>query len=110
MGEIFFISSIWLFLAIISTIVANRLKISIALIEIIIGSLFGFIAIEFNFVEDIHANSEWLRYVASSGAILLTFLAGAELEPEALKKRFNEVSIVGVIGFLAPFIGSALIS
>lgn len=110
MGEIFLISSIWLFLAIIATIVANKLKISIALVEIIVGSLFGFIAIQFNFVENIQANSEWLKYVASSGAILLTFLAGAELEPEALKKRFNEVSIIGIIGFLAPFIGAALIS
>lgn len=110
MFEIFLIASVWLFLAIISTIVANKLKISIALIEIIIGAFFGFIAIEFNFVEKIHSNSEWLKFVASSGAILLTFLAGAELEPEALKKRFNEVSVVGIIGFLAPFIGATLIS
>ncbi|MCX7737347.1 MAG: cation:proton antiporter [Candidatus Kapabacteria bacterium] len=110
MFEIFLIASVWLFLAIISTIIANKLKISIALIEITIGAIFGLIAIELNFVEKIHANSEWLRFVASSGAILLTFLAGAELEPEALKKRFNEVSVVGIIGFLAPFIGATLIS
>lgn len=89
MGEIFLISSIWLFLAIIATIVANKLKISIALVEIIIGSLFGLIAIQFNFVNSIQANSEWLKYVASSGAILLTFLAGAELEPGAIRKKID---------------------
>lgn len=110
MFDIFLIASVWLLLAIISTIVANKLKISIALIEIVIGAVFGFIAFELNFVDKIHANSEWLKFVASSGAILLTFLAGAELEPESLKKRFNEVSIVGLIGFLAPFIGGSLIS
>lgn len=110
MLEIYLIASVWLFLAIISTVIANKLKISIALIEIIVGSIFGLIAYEFHFVDSIHSNSEWLKFVASSGAILLTFLAGSELEPESLKKRFNEVSVIGIIGFLAPFVGCSLIA
>ena len=110
MLEIFLVASLWLLLAIISAILANRLKISIALIEIIIGAVFGCFALKFNFVELIQINSDWLKFIASSGAILLTFLAGAELEPSTLKKKFNEVSIIGLIGFFAPFIGCSLIA
>jgi glutathione-regulated potassium-efflux system ancillary protein KefC len=50
---------------------------------------------------------EWLRFLASSGAILLTFLAGAELDPDALRAKVKEVSVVGLVGFLAPFFGCA---
>jgi len=42
--------------------------------------------------------------------VLLTFLAGAELEPEVMKTKLKEVSIVGFIGFLAPFVGCALVA
>jgi Kef-type K+ transport system membrane component KefB len=55
--------------------------------------------------EALGANEEWLRFLASSGAVLLTFLAGAELEPEVIRRKWKEVSLVGVVGFLAPFLG-----
>ena len=45
------------------------------------------------------------------GAILLTFLSGAELNPDIMKAKIKEVSIIGIVGFLAPFsIGSFLIA
>ena len=49
-----------------------------------------------------------LKFIAGSGAILLTFLAGAELDPESIKIKWKEVLIVGFIGFLAPFVGGSL--
>ncbi|MFH1050097.1 MAG: cation:proton antiporter [bacterium] len=110
MLEIFFVASIWLFLAIISAIIADFLKISIALIEIIIGAVTGYIAYQLGYLDYLQMNSDWLKFIASSGAILLTFLAGAELEPSTLKKKFNEVSVIGIIGFFAPFIGCSLIA
>jgi Kef-type K+ transport system membrane component KefB len=48
---------------------------------------------------------EWLRFLASVGAVLLTFLAGAELEPDVMRSKLKEVSVVGLFGFLAPFFG-----
>jgi len=110
MLEIFLVASIWLFLAIVSAIIADLLKISIALIEIIVGACAGYVAYELGLLDKLQINSEWLKFIASSGAILLTFLAGAELEPSALKKKFNEVSVIGIIGFFAPFIGCSLIA
>lgn len=110
MLSIFFIASIWLALAFISTIIANRLKISMALIEISIGAIFGYIAMNYNFYSEMQINSEWMKFIAGIAAIMLTFLAGAELEPTVLKKKFKEVTIVGLIGFLSPFIICSLIA
>jgi Kef-type K+ transport system membrane component KefB len=107
MIEIFFTATIWLFLAVLATVIANKLKISMALIEICVGALAGYICAHY-FVQDVlKTNEEWLRFVASTGAVLLTFLAGAELEPSVLKSKRREVLIVGIIGFLIPFLGAA---
>jgi len=51
-----------------------------------------------------------LRFLASSGAVLLTFLAGAELDPVVIRTKLKEVSVIGVAGFVAPFLGCAAIA
>ena len=56
------------------------------------------------------ANSDWIRFLASSGAVVLTFLAGAELDPQVMRTKLQEVSLVGFIGFLAPFLGCAAVA
>ena len=50
---------------------------------------------------------EWIRFLASSGAVLLTFLAGAELDPRVIRTKWQEISVVGFVGFLVPFLGCA---
>ena len=37
----------------------------------------------FDVGEALALNAEWVRFLASSGAVVLTFLAGAELDPDA---------------------------
>jgi Kef-type K+ transport system membrane component KefB len=110
MLEQFTFATFWLALAVISTILANRLKISMALMEICVGAVAGYIATQFAGIDAIHVNSEWLKFIAASGAVVLTFLAGAELDPVSLRKKLKEVSVVGLIGFLAPFLGCAAIA
>jgi glutathione-regulated potassium-efflux system ancillary protein KefC len=110
MEQTFFIAAIWLLLAVVSSIIAYHLKISMALIEICVGMVFGYIANLLGMGNSIGANSEWLKFLASSGALLLTFLAGAELEPEVLRKKFKEASVIGIVGFLAPFIGCSIVA
>lgn len=110
MESIYPVAAVWLGLAIVSAVIAYHLRISIALVEICVGVLIGAFAGYFNKSDLLAANSEWLRFLASSGAILLTFLAGAELEPEVLRTKLKEVTFVGLIGFLAPFLGCAAIA
>src|ERR1700720_1140503 len=41
------------------------------------------------------------------GAIVLTFLAGAELDPVVFRRSWKEATVIGLIGFFAPFFGCA---
>lgn len=110
MLDMFSVVSVWLGLAVIATVLANRLKISMALMEICVGALAGYVAAQLFDPELLQPNSEWIKFVAGAGAVLLTFLAGAELDPESLRVKAKEVSIVGMFGFLAPFLGCAAIA
>jgi Kef-type K+ transport system membrane component KefB len=40
----------------------------------------------------------------------LTFLAGAELDPDVIRTKWKEVTVVGLVGFMAPFLGCAAIA
>ncbi len=110
MEQIFTIAAIWLGLSILSAVIAFHLKISIALVEICVGVAVAAVAAFFGNEEALGSNQEWLRFLASSGAVLLTFLAGAELEPDVMRKKFKEVTVVGLFGFFAPFLGCAAIA
>ena len=107
METIFAIAAVWLALAVLSAIIAYHLRISIALIEICVGTAAGAIATRFLGPDSLGSNLEWLRFLSSTGAILLTFLAGAELDPKVMRLKWKEVLVVGCIGFWAPFLGCA---
>jgi len=100
----------WIGLAVVSAIVAYHLRISIALVEICVGIIAAGIANHFWGPDSLGGNLEWLRFLASIGAVLLTFLAGAELDPRVIRSKWKEVSVVGFIGFLAPFLGCAALA
>src|SRR4030043_2028907 len=72
----------------------------------IVASVAGYIGK----AEALGSNLEWLRFLAASGAVLLTFLAGAELEPGVIRTKIKEVTVVGLIGFFAPFLGCTAIA
>jgi len=108
--HIYAVAAFWLGLAVVSAVVAYHLRISMALVEICVGVAAAAVAAHLGKLDLPGANSEWLRFLAGAGAVLLTFLAGAELEPEVLKKKLNEVTVVGLVGFLAPFLGCAALA
>jgi Kef-type K+ transport system membrane component KefB len=110
MEPIFFIAALWLFLAVISAIIAHHLGISIALVEICVGIAAAAVANHFFGKDSLGSSRQWLQFLASAASVLLTFLAGAELDPLVMKKKVKEVSIVGAVGFLAPFVGATLIA
>ena len=110
MNNIYFIAAFWFLAAVLSTIIANRLKISMALMEIIIGAIIGFVAFKVNFTDKLLLNDDWLKFCSGLGAIMLTFLSGAELNPDIMRSKIKEVTLIGLVGFFAPFIGSFLIA
>ncbi len=110
MQEVYMIAAFWLGLAVLSAIVAYHLRLSAALVEICVGVIAAAVAASLGRPGALGSNLEWLTFLASSGAVLLTFLAGAELEPEVIRTKVKEVSIVGLAGFFAPFLGCTALS
>jgi glutathione-regulated potassium-efflux system ancillary protein KefC len=110
MEQLFTIAALWLALALLSTLLAAQLRLSIALVEICVGVGMAAGAGWFNLDESLALNSEWVRFLASAGAVVLTFLAGTELDPDVIRIKLAEVSVVGFVGFLAPFLGCAAIA
>jgi len=90
-------SALWLGLALAASLISVRVAISVALIEIVIGAIAG------NLV-GLHI-TEWVNFLAGFGAILLTFLAGTEIDPRIVKKHFWSSMTIGVMGFFAPYLG-----
>jgi len=110
MFEIYLIAAFWFLASVLSTIIANRVKISMALMEIVVGAVIGYFAFKLGSTEKLSLNADWMKFLAGVAAIMLTFLAGSELNPDSLKSKFKEITIVGLVGFFAPFIGATLVA
>src|SRR6202162_2004805 len=105
MDQVWFVAALWLFLALVAVLVANWLKVSTALSEIVIGTVAQLAIGALVGGEALGAKAPWITFLAGTGAIVLTFLAGAELDPSVFRKKWKEASLIGVIGFAAPFMG-----
>jgi Kef-type K+ transport system membrane component KefB len=91
-------AGLWMSLAAVSGFIAIRLKMPAALIEIIIGMLAG------NLIA-LHTNA-WIDFLAGFGSILLTFLAGAEIDPVVLRRQLFPSAALGAASFGAPFLAA----
>jgi len=96
MDNIWFDASIWMALALIASLISIRVGISVALIEILAGVIAG------NFL-DLHT-APWVDFLAMMGSGVLTFLAGAEIDPQSLRANIKASFIIGFLSFAAPFI------
>ena len=106
----FIIATIWIGLALIASFLASKLRLSTALVEISVGILAGWGANEILGAKGFGNTEPWLVFLASIGSVALTFLAGAELDPKSLRSKWKEVTVVGMMGFFAPFLGCAAIA
>ncbi len=91
--------AILLALFVAAAVLGILLKVSSAIMEIVVGvaaaSLFGVSP----------AGHEWLPFLAAMGSLVLTFLAGLEIDPEAFKRSWKASSTLGIAAFLSPFFG-----
>ena len=110
MEQLFTIASLWLALAVVSALIAYHIHISIALVEICVGVATAAVLAWLGYAEFLGANQEWVRFLAATGAVFLTFLAGAELDPDVLRTKLTEVTVVGMVSFAAPFLGCTAVA
>jgi Kef-type K+ transport system membrane component KefB len=55
-------------------------------------------------------DATWIKFLSGAGAILLTFLAGAELDPVVFRQQWKRASVIGLVSFAAPFLGCTAIA
>ncbi len=90
------IAAVWIGLALGSALVSARTGIAVSLVEILVGILVG----NLFHVE----TTSWIDFLAGFGSGLLTFLAGAEIEPQVIGKHWKETLSIGFASFLLPFL------
>jgi Kef-type K+ transport system membrane component KefB len=103
------LSALWVGLALLATLLAIWFRVATALSEIIVGTVAQLIIGAFLGSGGLLAGTQWITYLAGAGAIVLTFLAGAELEPAIFKTKWRESLSVGLAGFIGPFLGCTLV-
>jgi len=97
MASVWLHSALWIGLALLASLISIRVTISVALIEIVVGAFAGnLVGLQI---------TEWVNFLAGFGAILLTFLAGTEIDPRIVRKHFWSSMSIGAVGFLAPYLG-----
>jgi Kef-type K+ transport system membrane component KefB len=97
-SNIWMVAGVWMLLAAVSAFVAIRLKMPAALVEIVVGILAG------NLIT-LRTNA-WIDFIAGFGSVLLTFLAGAEIDPAVLRKQLLPSTVLGAASFGAPFVAA----
>ncbi|HLJ58782.1 MAG TPA: cation:proton antiporter [bacterium] len=110
MDNVWLTASTWLGLALVAVLLSFWLRVSIALTEIVVGVLGAFVISRTWGASVLGANDGWIVFVAGLGSIMLTFLAGAELDPVAIRQSWKETTLLGLIGFVAPFLGAAAVA
>ncbi len=107
MENVWFLAAVWIGLALIATLLAIWFKISTALSEIVVGTVAQLIIGVIVGPNALGSSSAWVSFLAGTGAIVLTFLAGAELDPDVFRVKWKESLVVGLASFGAPFLGAA---
>jgi Kef-type K+ transport system membrane component KefB len=97
-SNVWLVASVWMGLALLASIVSIRLGVSVALIEILVGVIAG------NAL-GVHT-APWIDFLATFGSGLLTFLAGAEIDPASLRRHLKPALAIGTISFLIPFLAA----
>jgi Kef-type K+ transport system membrane component KefB len=85
-----------------ASMLSVELGITVALLELTLGVVVGNI---------FHLSSaEWLDFIAKFASIVLTFLAGMEVDPTYMRNRAQATLAIGFASFAGPFVVASLVS
>ena len=110
MTDTWLLAALWLGLALAASLLSIWLRVATALSEIVVGAIAQLLIGAFIGGATLGATESWVRFLAGTGAIVLTFLAGAELDPHVLRRKWKESMAIGLISFAAPFFGCAAVA
>ena len=107
MTSVWALAALWLGLALIASLLSIWLRISTALSEIVVGTIAQLLIGAAVGATVLGTDESWVKFLSGIGAIVLTFLAGAELDPVVFRRKWKEATAVGLASFLLPFLGCA---
>jgi Kef-type K+ transport system membrane component KefB len=86
----------------IASVVSVEVGVTVALLELTLGVAAGNL---------FHLQTqEWLDFIAKFGSIVLTFLAGMEVDPSYMRRRLGASLGIGVISFIGPFVVASTVA
>jgi Kef-type K+ transport system membrane component KefB len=88
---------------VLASVISVEVGLSVALIELGLGVVAGNLF-------SLDPNTDWLVFIATFASIVLTFLAGAEVDPDDFRERFAAAVSIGLVSFAGPFIVAGLIA
>src|SRR4051812_5902717 len=86
-----------------ASMVSVEIAISVALVELALGVALGN-------TFDLNPDTGRLAFIASFASVVLTFLAGAEVDPDDFRERFGASIAIGVVSFAGPFAAATLMA
>ena len=104
MEQVWYTAAAWIGLAFLASLISIRIGISVALVEIFLGFIAGNLGAHFG--SALFQPNAWINFLAGFGSVVLTFLAGAEIEPEAFRRQLKPTLAIGIVSFLFPFLGA----
>jgi len=107
MTEVWLRAALWLELALAATLISIRFRVATALSEIVVGTVAQLLIGTVVGTALLGTTESWITILSATGAVFLTFLAGAELDPAVLRTKWRETGVIGLVSIVAPFLGCA---
>ena len=89
-------------IVLLASLVSVELGVTVALVEltlgVVAGNLFGL------------ETDQWLDFIAAFASIVLTFLAGMEVDPAYMRRRLTASVGIGVVSFIGPFTVASVVA
>jgi len=108
--QVWLIAALWLGLALLAVFAAHLLHLPTSVCEIAVGALAPLVVGPWLGWNLLSPSIPWIVFLAGSGSLLLTFLAGTELDPTVLRATWREAVLVGFAGCAAPLAGVAVVA
>ncbi len=89
--------------ALVASMISVEVGISVALVELVLGVIIGN-------AFGVNPDASWLVLISSFASVVLTFLAGTEVDPDDFRERFLASITIGVVSFAGPFVTATLIA
>jgi len=100
--NIYYVAAIWLGMALLASVVSIKIAVPAALVEIVVGALAGNIP----GIREHVTQTDVVTFLASAGSLVLTFLAGAEIDPVSLRGHWKASLSIGLASFALPFLAA----